>query len=120
MNKSQAIDHAKKMSAHIREMDSQSDDWKCIHALLVIIAQQDTAIEALEFYATSGNLLFMKDFGLLELGQRNVDLQGTNPIGHKARTTLKEIYFNECDYREEQQQEDNELIREGGQFGMGA
>lgn len=44
--------------------------------------------ETLEFYADDQNFLFTREYGLLEYGERNIDLQGTNRIGHKAREAI--------------------------------
>jgi hypothetical protein len=41
MNRPEAIEYAKFMVDHLKGMDSESRDWKCIHALLVIVAQQE-------------------------------------------------------------------------------
>lgn len=37
MNRKEAVEHCRKMCEHIKGMDSQSDDWKAIHAILVLL-----------------------------------------------------------------------------------
>ena len=64
----------------------RSDD-----AAAVVEASVKEAREALEFYGDPTNFLYMHDYGILEIGERNVDLQGTYPIGYKAVTVLKRM-----------------------------
>lgn len=40
MNKKEAVTHARKLCEYIKSLDSGSDDWKCIHALLVLVEHE--------------------------------------------------------------------------------
>lgn len=61
---------------------------KALAEIRSLTAENVRLKEALRFYADVGNILFMEKYGFLEYGDKNIDLQGTNPFGEKARAAL--------------------------------
>lgn len=50
MNRKEAIAHGRKLCEHIKSLDSDSDDWKCIEALLVLLEITESVVDdAMQF-----------------------------------------------------------------------